>query len=274
MAEPEHRAPFGVRAGARTTQRRGRMSEGKRAALVDLGPRWLLPADALADRARLDQSFGRRAPRLLDIGGGTGQATRAWADAHPDHDLVALELHQPGIVRLVRDLDRGGPANVRVVEADAVAVLDAVAPETFTAVRVLFPDPWPKRRHVGRRLVDPAFVRLIVGLLPLGGHLHLATDWADYADQMRSALATDPRLEVEVEVEVGQQAGLQVEVRVDVGPAGIEEGLEDGLEGRRATGAPPAGWRSPRPDRPITAYEQRGLDAGREIVDLVAHRIR
>jgi len=220
--------PFGVRAGARTTQRRGRMSPGKATALVELAPRWMLDGAAGLGPARLDLAFGRRAPRLLDIGAGTGEATRHYAQGHPDQDVVAVELHRPGIVRLVRDLDRDGPATVRVIEADALAVIDQAEPESYHHIRVLFPDPWPKRRHVGRRMVDPAFVRAATDLLPIGGTLHLATDWADYADQMRACLRTDRRL----------------------GPTSEE-----------------------RPPRPITAYEQRGIDAGRAIVDLVAERV-
>ena len=114
------------------------------------------------------------------------------------------------------------------MEADALALIDRAPPGTYHHVRALFPDPWPKRRHVGRRMVDPAFVRAVVDLIPVGGTVHLATDWEDYADQMRACLLTDRRL----------------------GPAS-----------------------EVRPPRPVTAYEQRGLDAGRTIVDLLATRI-
>ncbi len=246
----EEPSSSGVRAGARTTTRRGRMSDAKREALTTLGPRWQIDPATVADPAALDAAFGRAAPRLLDIGVGTGTATRAWALAHPDHDVVAVELHRPGIARLLTDLDAGGPATVRVVEADVTALLSDARPGCFAAVRVLFPDPWPKRRHVDRRLVDPGFVHRVVDLLPAGGTVHLATDWADYAAQMRAALATDPRLAPRVE-----PAGS--------GPDG--DGSGDGPDGDD--------WCSARPPRPATTYEQRGLDAGRTIVDLVA-RVR
>ncbi|QXC59568.1 hypothetical protein KSP35_14370 [Aquihabitans sp. G128] len=259
--------PFGVRGGARTTQRRGRMSEAKRESLARLAPRWLVDPVEISRPGHLDAAFGRAAPRLLDIGGGTGEATRAWAAENPDHDVVALELHRPGIVRLLRVLDAEGPANVRVAEADATVVLDALEPGAFASIRALFPDPWPKRRHVGRRLVDPGFVATVVGLLPVGGTLHLATDWADYADQMRTSLATDLRLDVEVVL--GAPAGEVT--RVPVAEVGSLVPAPAAVPGE-APGPPP--WRSPRPPRPVTAYEQRGIDAGREIVDLVAHRAR
>ncbi|CAN5583072.1 tRNA (guanosine(46)-N7)-methyltransferase TrmB [soil metagenome] len=261
MEEGRHQQPFGVRTGARTTQRRGRMSEAKRASLADLGPQWSIDGPTAADPAGLDRAFARSAPRLLDIGGGSGEATRAWAADHPDHDVVALELHRPGIVRLVRDLDAEGPANVRVAEVDATTVVAALAPGTYEAVRVLFPDPWPKRRHVGRRLVDPAFVQRVVDLLPQGGVLHLATDWGDYGEQMRAALATDTRLDVEVAARDGDVVVVPV---ADVASVAAPPTEPHG---------PPVWW-SPKPDRPITAYEQRGIDAGRTIVDLVSRRAR
>lgn len=226
--ESQHQDDYGVRQGARTTQRRGRMTAARHATLAHLGPTWMLePPDAASPEA-LSRAFSRTAPRLLDIGAGNGEAARAWAEANPDHDVVAVDLHRPGLARLVRDLEERGPANVRAVEADALALLVAAPPATFTVIRVLFPDPWPKRRHVGRRLVDPTFVRLAADHLPAGGTLHLATDWDDYAQQMRSCLATDARL--------------------------VPEASTD------------------RPERPVTAYERRGLDAGRSITDLVARR--
>lgn len=222
------------------------MSDAKRSVLHQLGPRWLVAPTAASSADGLTAAFGRVAPRLVDLGGGTGEATRAWAEAHPDHDVLAIELHRPGIVRLVRDLEAEGPPNVRVVEDDGTALLSAWAAGELAGLRVLFPDPWPKRRHVGRRLVDPGFVRQAADLLRPGALLHLATDWDDYADQMRAALATEARWHVRADITDG----------ADVDP-------NDPLSPR---------WRSNRPARPVTAYEQRGLDAGRTITDLVALR--
>ncbi|MBX3286261.1 MAG: tRNA (guanosine(46)-N7)-methyltransferase TrmB [Actinobacteria bacterium] len=244
---------YGARQGARTTQRRGRMTAARHAVLAELGPAWLLdPADATSPAA-LTRAFGRQAPLVLDIGAGNGEATRAWAEAHPDHDVLAVELHRPGLARLVRDLHDAGPPNVRAVEADALLVLEAMPPGSLAGLRVLFPDPWPKRRHVGRRLVDPAFVRLATDRLAVGGWLHVATDWDDYAQQARASLATEARLEPVVD-----------EVDEIDGAVADEDGHRPGWDG------PP--WRTQRPERPVTAYEQRGLDAGRSIADLVALR--
>jgi len=210
--------------GVRTTRRRGRTSAAKAAVLHDLGPTWTLPADGLPD----GWSGGGGAapgPLLVDIGIGSGDATRSWAAQAPEARVLAIELHRPGIAKLLTALEAEGPENVRVVEADALAVLDQLGSSSVAGIRVLFPDPWPKRRHVERRMVDRSFVGLVARVLSPGGILHLATDWEDYAEHMRSMVATDPRFELQV------GAG--------------------------------------RPDRPVTAYERRGLDAGRTIVDLV-----
>ena len=170
------------------------MSAAKRAALADLAPRWSVAGDDPLAPDALDAAFGRRAPRLLDIGVGTGEATRAWATEHPGHDVVAVELHRPGLAQLLAALDGQGPDNVRVVEGDVTELVSDRC--RFAAVRVLFPDPWPKRRHLTRRLVDDGFVSLLADVIEPGGWLHLATDWDDYADQMRAAVGAEKRLEL------------------------------------------------------------------------------
>ena len=256
-ARPE---PYGVRAGARTTQRRGRMTAAKRSMLDELGPRWSVADADTNSPARIALAFGRTAPLLLDIGGGTGQATRAWATERPDYNVVGVELHRPGLVRLLKELDRAGPLNVRVIEADATALVDNWPTNSVAGVRVLFPDPWPKRRHVHRRLVDPGFVRRLADILEPGGTLHLATDWPDYADQMRACLATEARL-----------TGV-IDVMDEVDEVDEVDGAGD-VDGHLAASPAAPTWRSHRPNRPVTPYEARGLAAGRPIADLLARRI-
>jgi len=223
------------------------MSPAKEQALEHLSPRWSLEGSRPLAAPDLDESFGRRAPRLLDIGVGNGKATRAWAVEHPEADVVAVELHRPGIARLLGDLESAGPSNVRVTEADVTGL---VGPHTtFRAVRILFPDPWPKRRHTKRRLVDEGFVSLLADAVEPGGWLHLATDWTDYADQMRAAIAGDSRWRPQVD-------GHQPDDR---------DGPDDDMP-------LVARWISDRPPRPETIYELRAIGAGRSITDLVAHR--
>lgn len=185
--------------GVRTTRRRGRTSPAKVAALRDLGPRWMLPAEGPWHREALGAAFGGDGPLLVDVGVGDGRATRAWATEHPEARVLALELHRPGIAALLAALEEGGPPNVRVVEADALAVLGALDAGAVDAVRLLFPDPWPKRRHVKRRMVDRAFVGRVAELLVPGGELHVATDWDDYAEHVRTTVATEQRLAPEPE---------------------------------------------------------------------------
>jgi tRNA (guanine-N7-)-methyltransferase len=203
----------------RTTRRRGRTSAAKEAAVRDLLPRYApTPADHLG-------------PVALDIGVGDGAATAAWAAARPELIVLALELHRPGLAKLLVALDEGGPSNVRVAEADAVEVLRTLAadaPGSLVAIRLLFPDPWPKRRHVARRIVDRAFVRAAADALAADGELHVSTDWDDYADHAASMVATEARFEP--------------------------------LPPDRAV------------PRPRTAYERRGIAAGRTITDLVWRR--
>lgn len=214
------------------------MTDAKRALLVDLAPRWGLDPGGPWTADRIAAAFGRTAPLRLDIGVGDGVATRAWAAADPAVDVVAIELHRPGVSTLFAALEAGGPANVRVAMADACEVLAALDPGSVDHLRVLFPDPWPKRRHVERRLVDRTFATAAADAIRVGGTLHLATDWAEYAEHMRTVLAAEGRFAP----------------------------LSDG-------GPPDGTWRSPRPDRPVTAYEQRGLDAGRTVTDLLWTRI-
>ncbi len=181
-----------------TTKVRGRMSAAKVRVLAELGPRYgvdLDPGRPLADR--LTDAFGRTAPRLLDVGIGNGEATVAWAAAHPDTDVLAVELHRPSIAATLTAIDEQGLANVRVVEADVRTLLAQAGPGDLHDVRILFPDPWPKRRHLARRLVDAGFAAAVADVLPPGGTLHVATDWEGYARQVTAALEADGRYAVE-----------------------------------------------------------------------------
>jgi tRNA (guanine-N7-)-methyltransferase len=150
------------------------------------------------------------------------------AAADPARDVLAVEVHTPGVANLLRLAEAQGLRNVRVAEGDALVVLrDMLAPGSLAEVRVLFPDPWPKSRHHKRRLVSPGFAALVAQRLAPGGRLHVATDWAHYAEQVLQVVAAEPGL---------------------------------------------AGGVVARPDRPVTRYEQRALEAGRAVVDVVAVR--
>jgi len=170
---------------------RARLTDGQRAAWDRWWPvRGHDVADTDYDPAAW---FGREAPLILEIGSGMGESTAALAAAEPDVDHLAVEVFEPGIAALL--MRAAELTNLVVLRGDAVALLTTRVPEASLAgIRIFFPDPWPKRRHHKRRLVQPAFVALAASRLEPGGTLHMATDWADYADQMRAVADAEPRL--------------------------------------------------------------------------------
>jgi tRNA (guanine-N7-)-methyltransferase len=189
-----------ARIGGTRTQRsfalRRRTTAGQAAALERLLPSYAV----VVDGRPLDQEavWGRRAPLLVEVGAGTGEATVGLAAADPDRDVLAIDVHLPGLGALLAAVERAGLTNVRVADGDARVVLrDLLAPDSLAGVRVFFPDPWPKTRHAKRRLLDAAFVELVTSRLEPGGLLHVATDWAPYAEQIRELLAASALQPVE-----------------------------------------------------------------------------
>ncbi len=173
--------------------RAGRIGSGQTRALRDLGPRFVLPyADAPLD---FESVFGRRAPVIVEIGFGMGDATAAIAAAMPQTDFLGIEVHPPGVGALLQRIGKQGLTNVRIIQHDAVQVLEAMVPEASLAgVHVFFPDPWHKKRHHKRRLIQPGFAALLARRLAPGGTLHCATDWEPYAQQMLEVLTAEPLL--------------------------------------------------------------------------------
>lgn len=210
--------------------RAGRMGSGQVRALTELGPRFVLPfTEAPLDAGRV---FGRRAPLVVEIGFGMGQATAAIAAARPQDDFLGIEVHEPGVGALLQRIDEGRLANLRIVQHDAVAVLESmIAPGSLAGVHVYFPDPWPKKRHWKRRLIQPPFVALLASRLAPDGLLHCATDWQPYAEQMLEVLSAEPM-----------------------------------LSNTAAGYAPRPPW------RPETKFERRGLALGHGVWDLLFRR--
>jgi len=159
----------------------------------------LLPCYGVEFQEKLidfSQLFGRRADTILEIGFGMGETTAAIAAAHPETDFLGLEVHTPGVGSLLKEIAARGLGNLRIVQHDAVEVLrEMIAPASLAGAHIFFPDPWPKKRHHKRRLIQPGFVDLLARRLRPGGYLHLATDWQDYAEQMLAVLAAEPLLE-------------------------------------------------------------------------------
>jgi tRNA (guanine-N7-)-methyltransferase len=210
--------------------RQGRMSRAQKRAYDTLYERFVIPfSPAPLDLAA---AFGRDAPAVLEIGFGMGETTAAIAQANPDIHYLGIEVHSPGVGSLLKRLDEQSLTNVRVIQHDAVEVVEKMIPlDCLHAIHVFFPDPWPKKRHHKRRLVQPSFVQMLAHRLRPGGYLHLATDWEEYARHMLEVLAAEPLLE------------------------------------NTATGF------APRPPyRPLTKFEQRGLQLGHGVFDLVYRR--
>lgn len=170
--------------------RAGRMTPAQRRGLDALWPRYGVEPAGVLDPHAL---FGREAPVWLEIGFGNGDGLREMARAHPEVDFVGIEMHLPGVGRLLNGLAADGLDNVRVIRADAADVLrDHVADGALARVLIFFPDPWPKKRHHKRRLIQPPFVAELARVLAPAGVLHVATDWDDYAAHVRAVLGDSP----------------------------------------------------------------------------------
>jgi tRNA (guanine-N7-)-methyltransferase len=212
--------------------RTGRMTPGQQRAFDRNWGRWGLEhADGTLD---FDACFGRAGPRVLEIGFGMGQSLVAMAAAAPASNFVGIEVHRPGVGKLLHAMAEQGVDNIRVYCHDAVEILrDCIAPGSLDCIQIFFPDPWHKKKHNKRRLIQPPFVARLVRALKPGGTLHLATDWEEYARQMMEVLSADPDLTNE-----------------------FGEGAF-----------------SPRPEhRPLTKFELRGERLGHGVWDLVFRR--
>ena len=175
---------------------RARMTIGQRRAWERSWDRWGADVIDLPD-GPLDTTrwFGRAAPTVLEIGSGMGESTASMALAAPEVDHLAVEVYQPGLAQLLLRIEQAQITNLRLLRGDAYALLhDHIAVDSLDAVRIYFPDPWPKRRHHKRRLVNPEFVTLVASRLAPGGLLHLATDWEPYAQEMLAACTAEPTL--------------------------------------------------------------------------------
>lgn len=179
--------------------RRGRMSASQADAITRLWPSLGVTVDG--SPLDLPALFGRTAPVVLEIGFGMGEATAEMAGSRPDHDVLAVDVHTPGVGALLRRVEAGGLDNVRVAEGDALVLLrEMIGSSSLHEVRVFFPDPWPKARHHKRRLVSRTFCDLVADRLAPGGGLHVATDWAPYAEQVRRVLTEHERFTVDANV--------------------------------------------------------------------------
>ena len=194
--------PFTITEGQRKVRsfvlRQGRFTDAQQRGFDELWPRFGIdfePDKRRGTQRDFDATFGRAAKRILEIGFGNGEALRFSAQHDPQRDHIGIEVHAPGVGRLLNALAADAACNVRVYHHDAVEVLQhEVADGALDEVRIYFPDPWHKKRHHKRRLLNPEFAALLVRKLAPDGRLHLATDWQDYAEQMWDVLDALPGL--------------------------------------------------------------------------------
>lgn len=173
--------------------RRAHITPSQEQAIAEWLPRWSIPyRDARLD---LTDAFGRQAPTILEIGFGMGETTQQIAQARPGDNFLGVEVFNAGVGALLKRIHEHALENVRIIQHDAVEVLrDMIAPDSLSGAHIYFPDPWPKKRHHKRRLIQPAFVELLASRLAPGAYLHCATDWEHYAQQMLEVLSAEPGL--------------------------------------------------------------------------------
>lgn len=212
--------------------RSGRMTEAQKRAYTIHSARWCIPFQNSI--INFTDVFENVNPVVIEIGFGMGVATARIAEENPDKNYIGIEVHRPGVGRLLGEIERRGLLNVRIIECDAIRVLENMIPDgSVSAFHIFFPDPWPKKRHHKRRLMLGPRINLIAEKLAPSGCLFMATDWRSYAEEACAELSLSPSL----------------------------ENVYDGF-------APRQQW------RPETAFERKGRDAGREIYDVVFRKRR
>lgn len=210
-------------------RRQGRISDAQKKALIELWPKYGI--ELTHDNIDLKKIFQREAPTILEIGFGMGEALLELAEKHPENNYIGVDVHKPGVGALLMGIAKKNLNNVRVFEADVVDVFKQAIPDhSLTGIHIFFPDPWHKKRHHKRRLVNENFVFLMQTKLKEKGYIHLATDWENYSQQMLAVMSTVPGF---------------------VNAAGDQNFI-------------------PRPEtRPITRFEQRGERLGHGVWDLL-----
>lgn len=215
--------------------RTGRTTAGQAKAFADAGPKFLLPY--VAAPLDFESAFGRAASTILEIGFGMGEATAQIAALLPEKNFLCCEVHTPGVGALLKRIDEQGLSNIRILQHDAVEVLTHMLPlQSLDGVHIFFPDPWHKKKHNKRRLIQSQLIAQLVQRLQPGGYLHCATDWQPYAEQMLEVLGAEPLL-------------------------------------KNTADAASGGYAAKPHYRPLTKFENRGIKLGHGVWDLVFERV-
>ena len=243
--------------------RAGRTTAGQQRAIDELGPQFLIPfQESLLD---LQAAFGgSNHPKILEIGFGMGETTAKIAATRSEDDFLAIEVHPPGVGALLKLIGENQLTNLRLIRHDAVEVLEQmIAPDSLDGIHIYFADPWHKKRHHKRRLIQAEFVRLLVSRLKPGAYLHLATDWHNYAEQMLLVLNAEPALQNTsselVKIETFEIADIAK-------PGEIPNEFKPTLE---QLNAQHSGYVERPAYRPVTKFENRGIKLGHGVWDLV-----
>ncbi len=234
---PAPQAPF-IRTIRSFVLRTGRTTAAQAKAFEDVGPAFLLPYTPTP--TDLTALFGRSAPTILEIGFGMGEATAHIAALMPEKNFLCCEVHTPGVGALLKRISEQGLTNIRIVQHDAVEVLaHMLSPQCLDGVHIFFPDPWHKKKHNKRRLIQAPLISQLVSRLKPGGYLHCATDWQPYAEQILEVLSAEPL-----------------------------------LTNRASQTHPELAGYAPKPHyRPLTKFENRGIKLGHGVWDVVFERV-
>jgi tRNA (guanine-N7-)-methyltransferase len=243
--------------------RAGRTTAGQRRAMDKLGPQFVIP---FQDKELDLQSVfgGSLKPKILEIGFGMGETTAKIAGSRSEDDFLAIEVHPPGVGALLKLIGENSLTNLRLIQHDAVEVLEKmISPNSLDGIHIYFADPWHKKRHHKRRLIQSTFVKLLVSRLKPRAYLHLATDWHNYAEQMLLVLNSEPTL-----INTSNE---QIEVKTFTLTDGLAEGeLSNEFKPTiEQLSAKHLGYVERPTYRPITKFETRGIKLGHGVWDLV-----
>ena len=212
--------------------RQGRISRAQQFAFDTLMPKYGLAFSP--EYLEFDRIYGRGAQTILEIGSGMGESTAKMAIDNPEKDYLAIEVHKPGVGSLLKLVEESGVENVRIIQHDAVEVLEKMIPDSsLSGIHIFFPDPWPKKKHHKRRLIQPELIDLLCRKLMVDGYIHVATDWEDYAEHILVVMDHEPRL------------------------SNTAKGYSDRPD-----------------YRPLTKFEQRGIRLGHGVRDIVFRKVR
>jgi tRNA (guanine-N7-)-methyltransferase len=256
--------------------RAGRLTAGQQRALDDLGPQFLVPfqhqsfdwVSAFA-HSNSDGS-GEARPRILEIGFGMGETTAAIAQLRPEDDFLAIEVHLPGVGALLKRIGELSLTNLRLIRHDAVEVLEhMIAENSLDGIHIYFADPWHKKRHHKRRLIQKQFVELLASRIKPGGYLHLATDWHNYAEQMLLVLNRQASLQNTSHERVRIGTFTLADVASDTDNVGAHETKNEFTPTVQDLTGDHPGYAERPSYRPITKFENRGIRLGHGVWDLV-----